>query len=101
MSSSSISTSRGPEEQTSSSPSSDAKSSPSPSPPPFASGDTDPISQADKSSAEQKAKSQSLVEKDAELLAKMQGRDGGDLAVEPGEWNGLAKNVKDNMFRYI
>lgn len=45
-------------------------------------------------------KAKSLAEKDAELLAKMEGRDGGQMAVEPGQWNGLAKNVKDNMVRF-
>lgn len=102
MSTSSTGNSRGGvhEQATSGSPMPNTKL-PSPLPPSSSSSSTsssaDSRLSTEESVTKQKVTSQSLAEKDAELLAKMEGRDGGQLAVEPGQWNGLAKNVKDNM----
>lgn len=43
----------------------------------------------------------SWAEKDALVRERMLERDGGGLSVPAGEWNGLARNVKDNMVRLL
>jgi hypothetical protein len=55
------------------------------------------VSQLEGKEKEVKQRKLTMAEKDAELMAKLQGMDGGAGAVEEKEWNGLAKGVKDNM----
>lgn len=40
---------------------------------------------------------QTVAEQDAALMATLQDMDGGGGAVEEKEWNGMARNVKENM----
>lgn len=40
---------------------------------------------------------ETIAERDAALMAKLQDMDGGRGTVEEKEWNGMARNVKENM----
>ncbi|KAF7984771.1 hypothetical protein HWV62_11748 [Athelia sp. TMB] len=43
------------------------------------------------------AQKETIAERDAALMAKLQDMDGGRGAVEEKAWNGMARNVKENM----
>lgn len=43
---------------------------------------------------------QTVAERDAALMVMMQDMDGGSGAVEEKEWNGMARNVKENMVSF-